>query len=365
MPNWRRGRDLMSFPARTTLSTAIVLGLGLLAPISPSASAASITPASAPRIVNDHMRGSPPGLRHRAPKGPAAGEGTQSHHHKAPEDRRLVVGVVTAVLGTDGFRLAENGSRYLDVQVSSATTYSELGGPSGTTVGLEAVTPGDSVRVKGRPAGPGTLDAVSVVIPTALATGVVQSATGSQVTISPAISSLTSSATTIVANITTGTVYRYPGTKHTGTSVVKPGDFVSVQGSQEGSVPGGLGIDAKSVTMPLLSFTGVAGALDRSTNSFPLALMGQGLTVSVELTTAAKYKRFGHAASSSATVIAGKTVLVTGAQDGADSVIATMIEPLGGCSATTPLHSPHGGEVVCHRSPHVPSGGTPRASHGH
>jgi hypothetical protein len=110
---------------------------------------------------------------------------------------------------------------------------------------------------------------------------------------------------------------------------VKVGDTVNVKGLQLGLQSGDLTVQATSVDIPLVGYKGTIGNL--STNGFTLTSTSSTVDVAVSTTSSTQYRvaRAGHGSSALGGISNGEHAEVTGRQNGADNVIATLVQVTG------------------------------------
>ena len=298
---------------RIVLSVVVAFGLGWLVPVG------GLATASASAVHHgDHRWGDGHGKRGG---GPGYGRGHGLHRG------RSVTGSVTAVLGGNEFRLVTESGLTLDVTVSSTTTFVEPGAPRGTTIGFDNIAVGDKVQVRGTEAGPGAFDATMVKLPQASAFGTVQAVGTSAITLSPGRSTLTSTSITIVADVSSSTVYKDPGVSNPSLGDVMVGDVVLVRGTQTGLVGGTLTIDASLVFIPLVRHVGIVGNL--GPNGFTLTSTSSTMSVTVDVTSTTRYIVPGVSSPSLSNLANGDRAKVIGDQEGAGTVSALLVRVLG------------------------------------
>lgn len=313
-PSRRMFSTLGRLSSRIALCGALVLGLGTLAAGGLAAGA-----SAAPVQHGDHAGGRANGF------GFVPGRGGAGSHS------RSVTGEVTGILisGSEFSVVTARGATFnVYVDVSTTTTYTEPGVPSGTTVGFSSIAVGDNVRVRGRAPSSGTIDANNVTIPRATVSGTVQSLPTGQIVLDPTTSSLTSNSATIVVDVS-GASYKGPGVTSASASPVQVGDTVKVKGLQLGLQSGDLTVQATSVDIPLVTYKGTIG--NWSTSGFTLTSTSSTVSVTVSVTSGTKYRveRAGYGSSAVDGISNGEYAEVTGEQNGTDNVIATLVEVMG------------------------------------
>lgn len=317
---WRSSPSTSSMATRgyfrLIFSVVVLLGLGWLVPVGGLA-VASATPA--------HH-----GDQRWRSQGVGDGSGHDSHNvHTA-------TGTVTG-LGTSEFSMVTEKGTTLDVDTANAR-YREPGVPSRSV----SIAVGDKVQVRGNQQGSGKFVAKLVKIPEASAVGKVQAVVGYEITLNPVRSTLTSTSVTIVAD---GSASHYidPGVRKPSISNVKVGDLVAVRGMQEGAVPAAatptLAIRAAVVDIPRLNDVGIVGNLDTTTGTFTLTSTSSTVTVNVIATTTTKYVIASVRSASIDNLANGDRALVTGNQEGTDTLSATLVRVLG----VSHVHGDHNG----------------------
>jgi|GEM_PF-2342891 hypothetical protein len=313
-PSRRAFHKIFGVPLRIAGCVALALGAGI-APIASVGVATAAPAVAAPVQHGVHLRG----------RGGGAGFDFGFGRGQGRHVGRLATGTVTEI-GSNAFTLVTRGGVTVDVEVSGSTRYTEPGVPNGTTVGFGSITVGDLVQVRGMEAGKGTLDAASVNIPEARASGYVSSVSSTEIVLAPAETSLTSTSVTVDVQVTSSTAFKDPGVSGPSASDVLVGDKVLVVGLQGGATQGTVTVHATGVYIPLVSYMGTVGGL--SSSGFTLTSTSSTVTVSVEVTSATRYLVPGARPAGLANLANGDLARVVGNQEGTNKVIAVVVQVL-------------------------------------
>ena len=172
----------------------------------------------------------------------------------------------------------------------------------------------------GTPVGPGTITALQVVVPLATDAGTVATTTSSgfTLTVLGAWAALTETSTTLDVTVTGATVYRIPGQSSPGLSGVLVGDKLEVAGPPQGKGA----LTALVVVVPLATDIGAVSSL--GSGGFILTTE-KGATVTVDVSTATRYRARGVGSPGLTNVLSGDTVAVTGTQAGTGTVDALLV----------------------------------------